>query len=145
MIMSQWLTVDRKRINAPLDDSQVGVDFQLFVSPYDIPVAIKGGYDESIHRFVIELQYDSAPEQLAEPEVAEHVQFYSGRDSGRLHRIVVNVDEIGAASVQLQIIVNQIEHAINQLRTQRSRFPSRRNYVAAQRAISQLPALAGAN
>lgn len=144
--MSNWMKVDQDMVNAPLDDSMVGIDLKLFVSPYDIPIALKGDYNESISKFVIELEYDSPDEELAAPDVADHITFYSGLHSGRLHKIELDVDKANAGTVELQIIADKIGSAITRLRTsQPKKYPRKRNYVAAQRAISQLPALAGAN
>jgi hypothetical protein len=129
-----WMRVDQNQINQPLenrDPAASGVSLQVFVSPYDIPEAIHGGYDKGISRFVISFKYAGVEEEsISKTTGNEHIDFFVGKDSNRLYRIAVDVDAMQATTVEVAV-----SSAIDRL----AESPTRRtgNYIAAKRAIHQ--------
>jgi hypothetical protein len=79
-----------------------GVQFIVFVSPYDVPEAISGSFDPKSNRFVIRFAY-SWNEPTERHEYAKGVTLLIGRKSRRLHEIEVDVTITGASRVELSI------------------------------------------
>lgn len=79
-----------------------GVEVQIIVSPYDIPTAVRGRYDEKLGRFVIEFRYiDDEPWDREEFE--PHVFLRLGESSGRVAGVEVDVDALNVSEVQLKL------------------------------------------
>jgi hypothetical protein len=139
-----WMHVDQNEINQPLDardPTASGVSLRVYVSPYDIPVAIQGIYDDVISRFVISLKYAGLDEERKiKTRANDLIDFYVGKESNRMYRIAVDVEAMGAERIECEVL-----SAIDKLNPTRTR---RGNYIAAKRAIQQsrgrLEALAAA-
>jgi len=72
------------------------------MSPYDIPQAVRGEFDEDRKRFVIEFRYIS-PEETASRQIDEHVILHVGENSGRLCGIEADVEAMNVNAVLLRI------------------------------------------
>lgn len=97
-----WFDIDAQALN----DSEPsylghGVSVRVGMSPYDIPDGVRGYYDDSIGKFVIEFRYMTS-EEPCEP-VAQNATttLMLGINSRRLYAIHVDVDSIGAQAVEL--------------------------------------------
>src|SRR5262245_6963731 len=101
---TNWLPIDPSKLKTDEDSQEGSVRFRVFVSPIDVPERVRGGYDETIQRFVIEFAY---PNVGHEPVARQHHDAYVvliiGRKSKRLHRIEVDTKALKAKRVQLQI------------------------------------------
>lgn len=113
--MSDWIKLktgefDQREKHVGTD----GVEVTLFLSPFDVPKAVRGHYDEKHKQFVIEFRYLSGADDLAEPVketvVEDHFRFYDGKLSHRIYRIEIDVVKLRATGVQLQVaVVDAIE------------------------------------
>lgn len=142
LLFHKWLKLDAKKYDKESSDTENGVEFQLHMSPYDLPDAVRGGYSTDLKRFVIQFKYISA-EPTNEQVVDEHVTFRVGAHSRRLYSIEVDVDSMKADQVALRIVsaVDQLAHS------RRSRDIPEDNYGVVKDVIreksSQLFALSG--
>lgn len=68
---TNWLPVDTESIVDNKVEERDGVEIQIGMSPFDIPQAIRGGYDDVQGKFVIEFQYMDTGSQ-EELEVIQH-------------------------------------------------------------------------
>jgi hypothetical protein len=113
--MSDWIHVDAKQLRQPepRQETHRGMNLSVHVSPYDIPEAVKGTYDDSSEAFVIHFRYLDAPSQCKEAVMKNGVKFHLDRQ-GRILRVLLPkplLCRAGAESlaVNLQSAVNEME------------------------------------
>src|SRR5437870_9940540 len=104
--MSEWVKLDTTQLNPETHENIRGVDITVVMSTYDVPEAVRGNYDESLKRFVIEFRY-IGDEPYTCREQADNIALRIGKNSGRLYGIEVNVDAIRATAVSLRVKVIQ--------------------------------------
>ncbi len=129
----EWIEVDPNTLDLSLDDDYSdGVHISVFVSPYDVPEAVRGCFDEDLNRFVIQFRYlDSEPwKRHAENEF---VSLRIGKHSQRLHAIEVDLERAEAAYVRLA--VTAIDHQAIKAANQASK-----NYRIVKELIGRLTA-----
>lgn len=98
----KWIRLDPRHYAPSEKEERNGVEFHLHVSPYDLPDAVRGFFDNERRRFAIEFKYIS-PEDTLEQRVDEHVSVQVGKTSRRLYRIYVDVTSLGAEQVVLRV------------------------------------------
>ena len=132
-MMSQWIKVDSRAVNTRHVESRNGIEIEVFVSPYDVPAAVRGSYADEIKKFAIDFRYLTEPEEsIPEGGFDRHVQFFVGKGSKRLQRIVVDVDDLDANAVSLRII-----KSIHALAAQRQSPLRDGNYEMASKVIEE--------
>jgi hypothetical protein len=90
-----------------------GLAYTVFVSPYDVPHAVRGMYDDDDHIFIIEFRYiQDEPIRLMAWD--ENTTLRLGKHSGRLFGLQVDVDRVGAGTVKLDF-VSEIDQLVNKL------------------------------
>ena len=99
---SRWLRVDPATFDRHETVVGRGVEFHVFLSPYDLPEAVRGAFDRATNRFVIEFRYVT-DEPTATVAADKHVTLFIGKNSKRLRRIAVDVKGMGAREVALRI------------------------------------------
>ena len=104
--MPDWITVEIEDAETLRKKSVRGIDVQFFVSPYDIPEAIRGRYDAQHKKFVIEFKY-VGNESTTKVE-DKHVTYNVGQTSRRLYGLAIDVEALRAEIVGLNVEVNQI-------------------------------------
>jgi hypothetical protein len=99
---AKWLHVEPNSYDEGEDVSRKGVAFHVFLSPYDLPEAVRGRYNETLRRFVIDFKYvtEEASDLL---KVDAYVKLRVGHRSRRLYQIEVDVQGLGASQVALKI------------------------------------------
>ena len=127
--MNEWVRLDAEKLNTPQSQAIRGVNITVRMSPYDVPEAVRGYYDEAQRRFVIEFRYiDDEP--LQKKQEGAHITLRIGRHSGRLYGIEVDVDAMKSQAVDL----NQAIDSLASLPRKRSRHE---NYEVAKKAIAE--------
>jgi hypothetical protein len=128
--MSQWIPVDPKQLSPQLGAKVILVDVTLSASPYDVPRAVKGGYDEKKKRFIIAFQYIEE-EPLTRKRHDSEITALVGKNSGRLLGLEIDVDKVDANQVTLHVITDAIDVTGKE-------FPRRQiNYELAKAALSK--------
>jgi hypothetical protein len=104
-----------------------GVHFMVTVSPYSIPEAVRGSYNEAKRLFEIRFRYLDE-ESHKRRKVDDHVCILEGEHSGRLLGIDVDVDTLGVETISV---------AVRALGKLAGTAPKRRksNYEAARKVI----------
>jgi hypothetical protein len=102
-LTSKWIEVDPGSVNPPKTEKLDGVEVTVLMSPYDVPQALRGRYDETKKRFAIEFRY-LGEEDTRDEVYGEHVVLQLGENSGRLYGIVLDVDAMKASWVQLVLL-----------------------------------------
>ena len=120
-IVTEWLEVDPQVLEklAELDHKTYGsVEITLFLSPYDLPDAVRGRFDPHIKKFVIEFRYIQHEEWqvINTDEPGNPIALRIGRNSGRLYGIEVDVNKAKANAVAhtIRTINYMLDFIINQ-------------------------------
>jgi hypothetical protein len=100
--MTTWIPVDTMEMNPEKKLDERGVELHVQISPYDVPQALRGGFNEKTDRFEIEFRY-IGDEPLRVQAADQHVSFYVGKKSGRLYKIQLNVKAMKAQKVTLKL------------------------------------------
>ncbi len=131
--MENWVMVDQKDLMKKIGQKKVkGVGINLFLSPYDIPEAVKGDYDEKAGQFIISFNYFTGVEDLQSEITDKNVTLKVGKNSNRIYKIVINVKALGAKVVQLALL----KEVINNFEA-RSKSRNVENYEVAKRILSE--------
>jgi hypothetical protein len=77
------------------------------MSPYDIPESYRGYYCPQKRKFVVEFRY-LGEEPLVSRSVNEHLDVEEGSNTGRLYRMLVDVDALNASSIEVLLNNAQI-------------------------------------
>lgn len=139
--MPRWIKLDAEALNKPHHENIRGVDVEVFLSPYDVPEAVRGLYDDTIERFVIEFRYLAEEEPLAADAHDAHVALKIGRNSRRLYRIEMDVNRLKADCVALRLhvpqLVEEVDEALEKLARTSERVSRRGNYQLAKDVIAK--------
>ena len=151
--METWINVAPPSANVPQSETVRGIQVQVFASPHDVPVAVRGTFDHGCDRFVISLRYVDQDNSGLVPETSsdEIVCVLKGVSSGRVERIEVDVKKERASEVALNILVKSpahlieyVENRLRQLRDSQQTLSSRLNYLAVTEALEQSKAMLAA-
>jgi 3-deoxy-D-manno-octulosonate 8-phosphate phosphatase KdsC-like HAD superfamily phosphatase len=115
--MQDWMRLDPAGFNRTSKKHVRGVQINVLLSPYDVPVAVRGYYDPALKRFVIEFKYiaDEPTEKAIQDNI---ITLRIGQRSRRLMGIEVNGDAIQARAVGLHMFVAEaVNKAIDQFAT----------------------------
>ncbi|MCI0363765.1 MAG: hypothetical protein L0Y44_04755 [Phycisphaerales bacterium] len=147
--MDEWIRLTDEELEAlnpgESSESERGVAVHVFMAPYDLPQAVRGRYDELRKKFIIELRYEgeeSVRSEALRPERQdENFTLLVGRHSGRLHAIEIDVNQLKAQSVQVQMyapkIAEKVQRALSHF-ARRSPWQRRAdNYRVAGEVISK--------
>lgn len=136
--MSTWLRLNRHKMNRPLRRRIKGAEVTVFLSPYDVPEAVRGGVDMSTGRFTIQFKYLGCSEDPDEPLDAEAedgpVVLRVGRNSHRLYRIELDTESLGVDRVEIRVL-KAVDDAIDDLSKRRQRPPNRGRYDVTRQAL----------
>lgn len=98
-----WIKLDPESLTEaarePISMDEPDVRIEVSVSPYDVPEAMRGYFEDDEERsFVIQFKYlDDEPTE--EREAGPFATLHVGKNSGRLYRIEVDVEGIEKAEV----------------------------------------------
>lgn len=130
--MNEWLKVKAEALMNERKEIVQGVRVTVFTSPYDLPIAFRGGCERpGSSVFVIEFRYrdeESVKRESAGPNISVDI----GVSSGRLHRISIDLESFNANAVALDF-----EEAVSDALKQLNRRTTVRNSDVTQQIISQ--------
>lgn len=101
--MGEWVRVSADEFAASETRNIRGVAVEVFVSPFDLPDRVRGEYDPQNRQFVVEFGYIDAPERDTRRRKEDHITVVQGRNTGRIQKILLDVDAMNAEKVQIQI------------------------------------------
>lgn len=133
---SQWIEIENSSFLQPKEVEIRGVQVNVYVAPHDIPQRIRGQKDQNTNLFVIEIEYLD-PEKFTRkiPSQDGHVQFYVGKNSGRVGKIEVDVGALDVQAVELR--VRPIADALEKLEQGTQKQSQRFNYEAVRAVIEK--------
>jgi hypothetical protein len=103
----------------------------VYLSPYDVPIAMSTDLDKARGYFRIEFEYSGGEEPTREQEVAKGIVFGIGRESDRLYRIEITLASIdpGGLVINFEQLVSDALGRLHPIRGG--------NYRAAKESIAQ--------
>ena len=131
---SEWIQLDTSQLNKPRREKAGNLEINVFASPYDVPEAVRGYYDEEERRFTIEFKYMGESEQLVSDAQHEGVNLKIGRHSRRLYRIEIDTEALKAKTIELNVHVNK---AIEDLSKKQHSLHATTNYEMTKRVMSE--------
>ncbi|WP_369977466.1 hypothetical protein [Xanthomonas bundabergensis] len=146
--VADWIEVDESKYNqikqahSGLDSRSVTIEMSM--SPYDVPLQVRGDYDEYAKKFVIDFKYIDA-EDSKPIAVDDHMIAFVGLRSGRIYSLLIDLDALGADMVKVKIIEDKVhsnaDRALTRMadpagfRGSKARSNTK-NYTVAQKIIS---------
>ncbi len=111
--MGQWIELTEAKPPQFTQHGAKGLKVNLYASPYDMPVAARGGISPDRTGFTIELRYLTEGEPTTDRDEGM-LRLSVGRRSGRIHRIRVNLAErpVDAVGLQVQEIQDEVAHTL---------------------------------
>lgn len=138
--MMEWLRLNRHNLNKPSRKSIRGAEVIVFMSPYDIPEAVRAGVDAATGRLVIQFKYSAGSEDPDEPLDTESkagpVRLMVGRHSHRLYRVELDAVRLNVDQVEVHVL-QKVDEAIDRLSENRRRPPNRGHYGVARKVIAE--------
>src|SRR5882672_9766198 len=103
--MNKWVEVDAKKVNRETQETVQGVSVKVSLSPYDVPVRVRGSYEDSSDLFIIELEYPltGEPTRNEKPSTEVPIELEVGNVSDRIYRIKIDVTKLGCNAIRLEI------------------------------------------
>lgn len=105
--MRDWTRLDPSTVNKTFRESIRGVQINVLLSPHDVPIAVRGYYDTTLKRFVIEFKY-IGEEPMGKSVQDNIITLRIGQRSRRLMGIEANVDAMQVQAVGLQMYVADV-------------------------------------
>ena len=132
----EWKDLNQEDWNQPQSEDFRGERLVAFVSPYDVPEAVRGYYDEGKKTFAIELKYIGGDETLRSAAKDETVTLWIGRDSKRLYRIDLKG---GSQEPKWMVqVLPEVDEAIDELANEPQLPPRTDNYELARRIFRKV-------
>lgn len=101
----EWISLDTRP--QPIRKKVRGVEMLVMPSPYDIPEAVRAGFDFTTSQLVIQFRYIELDTAVVH-NVSQLARMFVGRHSGRLLGMSIDVDgfprdsEVGRAAERLK-------------------------------------------
>ncbi|MEO6066970.1 MAG: hypothetical protein ABIQ41_03175 [Gemmatimonadales bacterium] len=90
---SHWIDLKATEFDREPGQNEAGSAFRVYVSPYDMPDAIRGRYETNPARLHIDFRYISE-EPSTTQDLEPGVTVSYGKNSGRVHQIVIAIDAL---------------------------------------------------
>jgi len=137
--MQEWMRLDPATLNRSFQERIRGVQINVLLSPYDVPLAVRGYFDKSLDRFVIEFKYlGDEPEAKRKLKQDENITLRVGQNSRRLLGIEVNVHRMEVRAVGLQMrVARVIKEALEDFVAREGTKPRSSSYRVAKAVIAE--------
>jgi hypothetical protein len=97
---ANWKPVDIDDLNKPRTADIRGVSVTVYFGQDDMPMYLKGDFDQHRNKFVIAFRYDSEREPSRRLDYAPHVVLTVGQESERLYEVELDVNAMDVQAVQ---------------------------------------------
>jgi hypothetical protein len=134
-IQTDWMEIDVSNIRTKRKAIIRGKEVDLFVSPYDIPKAMRATFDEKETTLIIEFKYlNDEPTELRKHN--EDITYVFGKISHRIHGIRFNVGKLFNEKSSREItVLDKFRSALNELADKSGLNDAKDNYEVAKDAI----------
>jgi hypothetical protein len=136
--MAEWLKLDPAEFSKAEHKSLHGVDVEVYLSPYDIPEAVRGSYNKENRRFLIEFKYIGGDEPLeTETDNRSGAILKIGRHSKRIYQIEIDMDSTKEKMIGLRLILPKVDRVLNKLAKDFSSTRHMGNYEVAKEILAK--------
>jgi len=135
--MSDWLEINPKEFSASEHVQIRGVNIEVFLSPFDLPEAVRGSYDRDAKKFLIEFRYIGGNEPLA-TDMLESDTISIGKHSKRIYKI--ELGQVGLTEgekIGLRLILPKVNAVLESLEHNRDSARRAGNYRVAKKILQQ--------
>jgi hypothetical protein len=113
--MPDWIDIDLNKCRTERKAVIRGSEVELFVSPYDAPIALRGYLDIKTKRFVVEFKY-IGDEPAKDQPFGKYVTFRVGQFSGRLYGFSIELSTVAANKSELRsVLLEEMKQAMSHL------------------------------
>lgn len=112
--MSEWHRINPVKFNRPRQEKIHGTSVEVFASPYEVPIAVRGGVNLQSGNFVVEFKYIGGEEPLFVVTPTNELQLELGRNSKRIFRLELASKAAGIKPT-IQDVVLALDRAIADL------------------------------
>ena len=115
--MSNWVKLNPSEFNKSEHVVMHGADVEVFLSPYDMPEAIRGAFAKDAGKFLIEFKYIGGDEPLEEQQEKGEkgsMLLQIGRHSKRLYQILLDLDP-NKSEVTLNLLLPKVSRQLETL------------------------------
>lgn len=113
--MRDWIQVDLDSCNTSQKTVIRGSEVELFVSPYDAPIALRAYFDVATRHFCVEFKY-MGDEPTKDQPFGKYVTFRVGQFSGRLYGFAVDLSTVALDKSELRsVVVEEMKQAMDHL------------------------------
>jgi len=137
--MTGWVKLEPAQFENVKTQKRIrGIDVDVYISPYDIPEAVRGYFDEDLDRFVIEFRYIEDERTEQHPQ-SEKVTLRLGKYSQRIYAIEIDVKALKAkaVSLNLNLLEDEVEGALNAFASESPSRMRETNYALTRDVIDQ--------
>lgn len=113
---TEWMNVSHEAINKPEETNIRGIRVEMMISPSDLPKASRIVCDEDSDEIAIEFRYLFNNEPIIISQDRNGIKFHSGKNSGKIYRIVVNPTNIANGSentIELTLAIQVAEESLS--------------------------------
>jgi hypothetical protein len=131
-----WTEVKDSELNKVRQAVVRNTTIEVYVSPFDVPEAVRAEYDKATDTFVFLLRYIGGEEKVSLSTTDDGVRLFTGRHSGRLRRIEISRARLFRSGSDVKLVVApKVEAAIGKLE-QGARSPQLWNYEMAKTVMA---------
>jgi hypothetical protein len=136
--MSDWLEINPSEFSKPEQVQIRGAKVEVFLSPYDMPEAVRGSYNKEQKKFLIEFRYIGGDEPL-ETEVRDDTTLSIGRRSKRIYKIELGKIELTKdKQVALRLVLpKQVDSVLTNLEGGQGAAQRSGNYRVARKIVEK--------
>lgn len=109
----KWKKIDWDALNVPKKDVFNGVEMTVFYSPYDMPIAIGVGLDDTKSKLLVAFRYISDLDEMRDWDESGPVRIGVGAKSHKVHMLEIDVAKL---SQNPDAVVNTIAKVIGSMR-----------------------------
>jgi len=109
---TRWFPIDPSKLRTERGGSTPAVHVSFYVSPYNIPSAVRSGCGAG-HRKVIEFRYIDGDEPTVVTEHQRGWQLEVGRNSDRIFRIIVDDEAVKSTTEVLAEVFARLKAALS--------------------------------
>ncbi len=124
-----WIKVDPNTLNPAKQETVEGTKVTIKASPYDVPDAYRGYFDNKIGRYVVEFRYLSE-EPVRRENHGPHLTLRIGKRSSRVYGV-----EIDSRGLEQRRWVQVAVNALSEREEKAGRKETFLNYVIASRLL----------
>jgi hypothetical protein len=136
---SAWLRLDPFKLNLPRPEAVKGLDAKVYLSPYDIPQAVRAFFDPKRKCKGVEFRYMDPDEPVSFVTVGKVGCLSVGKNSRRIFSVAL--PESDPRNQTYVAFAAALEDAINQFIQDEALNPTRQeNYEIARRVIEETKA-----